>query len=116
MHKGMGLGVLLLALALGRPAAAQEASSILTGVRPDQITYDKNYYKQMSRAFDRSQIITTPTIQKSFNPSSYFLPHLPSVSLPSWVPLIGSKPQPRRRAVPLAQQPQRRTRPNDGSQ
>jgi hypothetical protein len=112
----MGLGALLLALALGLPLAGQQpgqesAASFLTGVRPDQIQFDKNYYKQMSRAFDSTPIVTPPSVQKTFNPSSYFLPKipaLPKVSLPSWVPLVGSKAP--ARPVPVARQQPRRQR------
>jgi hypothetical protein len=112
-----GTGALLLLLALGLPLAAQqgEASSFLTGVRPDQINFDKNYYKQMSRAFDTSKIVTPPSIQKTFNPSSYFIPkvpHIPIPGMPSWVPVLGSKARPQ--PVPVARQ-RRQPRPTPGN-
>jgi hypothetical protein len=107
MRTGMGLAGLLLALVLARLVAAQApAESILTGVNPSEVQFDKEYYKRMSKAFDKSLVIQPPTIQKTFNPASYFLPHVPKITLPSWVPLLGSKARPH--PTPVVNQPQRR--------
>jgi hypothetical protein len=107
MRTGMGLGALLLALTLSEPALAQQerATYILTGVKPSDLHMDKEYYKRMSKAFAKNLVVQPPTIQKTFNPASYFIPHIPRIPLPSWMPLLGSRSRPR--PTPVVQRPRR---------
>jgi hypothetical protein len=94
MHKCVGLAVLLLALAVVLPLAAQQqaASSFLTGVQPQDVHFQKVNIARASQAFNNSPVVQAPTVNKVFNPSSFFIPKLPNLS---WLPKLSwSKPTP----------------------
>jgi hypothetical protein len=108
MHKGVGLAALFLALVAALPLGAQQpASSILTGITPNDIHLDRDYVKNATRAFNASPVIQMPAAPRSFS----LLPKLPQ--LPSWVPLLGKAPPPPRRPRPIIV-PARRRYPADG--
>lgn len=114
MDRAFYAGGLALLLAVSTSWGQESAASFLTGIRPEDLHYDKEYARRMSQAMGGPLVVPRPTIQKTVNPSSYFLPHLPQLSWPSWLPWSKSKSQPQ--VQPLTQQQQlllRRRRSRD---